>query len=136
MSRLEQGSPVTALPAAAQSLAATPHAHEFVELPYIPQYTPLPEEQKVPAPIEEESEETEDSIEFNFEHADLPNFITQIEEIFEVTFISDDALQPLPQGKKTMKGNKISFKTHAPLSKKEAWNLFLSFLDIAGFAVI
>ena len=35
-----------------------------------------------------------------------------------------------------MKGNKISFKTHAPLSKKETWNLFLSFLDIAGFAVI
>ena len=70
MSRLEQGSPVTALPAAAQSLAATPHAHEFVELPYIPQYTLLTEEQKVPAPIEEVSEETEDSIEFNFEHAD------------------------------------------------------------------
>lgn len=90
---------------------------------------------KVEAPIFEEQDE-EDSIEFNFEHADLQNFIKQIEEIFEVTFISDDALQPLPTGKKALKGNKISFKTHAPLTKKEAWNLFLSFLDIAGFAVI
>lgn len=90
---------------------------------------------KVDAPIFEEQDE-EDSIEFNFEHADLQNFIKQIEEIFEVTFISDDALQPLPQGKKALKGNKITFKTHAPLTKKEAWNLFLSFLDIAGFAVI
>lgn len=90
---------------------------------------------KVEAPIFEEQDE-EDSIEFNFEHADLQNFIKQIEEIFEVTFISDDALQPLPQGKKALKGNKITFKTHAPLTKKEAWNLFLSFLDIAGFAVI
>lgn len=90
---------------------------------------------KAEAPIFEEQDE-EDSIEFNFEHADLQNFIKQIEEIFEVTFISDDALQPLPAGKKALKGNKITFKTHAPLTKKEAWNLFLSFLDIAGFAVI
>jgi len=93
------------------------------------------EQQKIEAPIFEEQDE-EDNIEFNFEQADLQNFITQIEEIFEVKFITDDALQPLPQGKKPLKGNKISFKTHAPLSKKEAWNLFLSFLDIAGFTAI
>jgi len=93
--------------------------------------TPTPPE----APIFEEIDE-EDSIEFNFEHADIQNFIKQTEEIFEVTFISDDSLQPLPQGKKSVKGNKITFKTHTPLSKKEAWNLFISFLDIAGFAVI
>ncbi len=98
-------------------------------------YTPLAEEKKIPAPIFEE-ETDENSIEFNFEHADLQNFIKQIEEIFEVTFISDDALNPLPQGKKSVKGNKITFKTNVPLSKKEAWNLFLSFLDLAGFAVI
>src|SRR5205807_2633970 len=75
-------------------------------------------------------------IEFNFENAGLDNLVQQIQEIFEVTFITDDALQPLPQGKKSIKGNKISFKTHVPLSKKGAWNLFLSFLDLAGFAVI
>lgn len=81
------------------------------------------------------SEDEEDSIELNFENADLQNFVKQIEDIFEVTFISDDALNPLPQGKKAIKNNKISFKTNQPLSKKEAWNLFVTFLDIAGFAI-
>jgi general secretion pathway protein D len=81
------------------------------------------------------SEDDEDSIELNFENADLQNFVKQIEDIFEVTFISDDALNPLPQGKKAIKNNKISFKTNKPLSKKEAWNLFVTFLDIAGFAI-
>lgn len=80
----------------------------------------------------------EDSIELNFENADLQNFVKQIEDIFEITFLSDDALQPAPQGqgKKAIKNNKISFKTNVPLSKKEAWNLFVTFLDIAGFAII
>jgi general secretion pathway protein D len=90
--------------------------------------------QPVPMPITIK-EEDEDSIELNFENADLQNFVKQIEDIFEVTFISDDALSPLPQGKKTIKNNKISFKTNIPLSKKEAWNLFVTFLDIAGFAI-
>ena len=40
----------------------------------------------------------------------LQNFVKQIEDIFEVTFISDDALSPLPQGKKAIKNNKISFQ--------------------------
>lgn len=81
------------------------------------------------------AENDEDSIELNFENADLQNFVKQIEDIFEVTFITDDALTPLPQGKKAIKNNKISFKTHTPLSKQQAWNLFVTFLDIAGFAV-
>ena len=87
-----------------------------------------------PAPIHEDEEE--DSIELNFENAGLENFAKQIEDIFEITLVSDDAIAPLPQGKKAIKSNKISFKTNEPLSKKETWNLFVTFLDIAGFAVI
>lgn len=87
-----------------------------------------------PAPASED--EDEDSIELNFENAGLENFAKQIEDIFEVTFISDDALSPLPQGKKAIKNNKITFKTNEPLTKKEAWNLFVTFLDLAGFAII
>lgn len=87
-----------------------------------------------PAPIHEEDEE--DSIELNFENAGLENFAKQIEDIFEITLITDDAINPLPQGKKAIKNNKISFKTNQPLSKKETWNLFVTFLDLAGFAVI
>jgi len=81
-------------------------------------------------------DEEEEIIELNFENADLQNFIKQVEDIFEVTFISDDAIQPLAQGRKQIKGNKISFKTQEPLSKKEAWNLFVTFLEIAGFALV
>lgn len=87
---------------------------------------------EMPLSIEEDEE---DSIELNFENADLQNFVKQIEDVFEVTFISDDALTPLGQGKKAIKNNKISFKTNNPLSKKEAWNLFVTFIDIAGFAI-
>lgn len=89
---------------------------------------PLP-----PCPPEETEEE---NIEFNFENADLQNLIQQIQDIFEVTFISADAIKPPAQGQKEIKGNKISFKTHRPLTKQEAWNLFVTFLDTAGFAVI
>ena len=89
----------------------------------------------MPISIEGE-EEAEDIIELNFENAGLENFAKQIEDIFEITFITDDALNPLPQGKKAIKSNKISFKTNQPLSKKETWNLFITFLDIAGFAII
>ena len=86
--------------------------------------------------IEEKEEEEEDIIELHFENADLVNFIKQIEDIFELTFITNDAIQPVVKGRKQIKGNKISFKTHRPLSKKEVWNLFVTFLEIAGFAVI
>ena len=78
----------------------------------------------------------EETIEFHFQDTDLKNFITQIEEIFDITFIGADNLSPAPNGSKTIKGNKISFKTHRPLTKKQAWGLFITFLDIAGLNVI
>jgi general secretion pathway protein D len=87
-----------------------------------------------PAPVDQD-EEDDDIIELNFENAGLENFAKQIEDIFEVTFITDDALSPLPQGKKAIKSNKITFKTNEPLSKRQAWNLFVTFLDLAGFAI-
>lgn len=80
--------------------------------------------------------EEEPSIEFHFENADLEMLINQVSELFDVTFIADDSITPMLQGAKTVKGNKISFKTQRPLTRKEAWDLFLIFLDIAGFAVI
>lgn len=75
-------------------------------------------------------------IEFYFENADLQNLIKQAENIFGATFIPDDIIQPIAKGGKALKGNKISFKTHKPLTKKQAWDLFVTFLDIAGFAVV
>ncbi len=135
----------------APSTIGLPQLQERIQAPATPkntyQYTdPFVEPQKPaapnlanqpieipPAPIHDEDEE--DSIELNFENAGLENFAKQIEDIFEITLITDDAIAPLPQGKKAIKNNKISFKTNQPLSKKETWNLFVTFLDLAGFAV-
>lgn len=78
----------------------------------------------------------DDTIEFHFEDADIQNLLTQISDIFDVNFITDEILNPLGPAGKALKGNKISFKTHAPLSRQAAWNLFLTFLDLAGFALV
>lgn len=129
----------TTLPSGTTSQQDNTENRTQYDNPFVPSQTPeFQASTTIAMPIaeEKEDEEDEDSIELNFENADLQNFVKQIEDIFEVTFLSDDALQPLPQGKKAIKNNKISFKTHNPLSKKEAWNLFITFLDIAGFAII
>lgn len=76
------------------------------------------------------------AIEFHFENADLSNLVTQIAEIFQVTFITDEAITPLSPTGKAIKGNKISFKTQEPLTTKQAWNLFLNFLDLASLSVV
>ncbi|GMU19440.1 MAG: hypothetical protein AMXMBFR12_06320 [Candidatus Babeliales bacterium] len=78
----------------------------------------------------------EPAIEFNFENADLEMLINQISELFDITFIADDSISPMLQGARSVRGNKISFKTQRTLTKREAWNLFITFLDIAGFTVI
>jgi len=80
--------------------------------------------------------EEEETIEFYFENTDLQGVVTQIAQLYDVTFITDDIITPIAAGRKALKGNKISFKTHRPLTKKEGWNLFLTFLDIAGFAIV
>ncbi len=59
-----------------------------------------------------------------------------VEEQFSIKIITDDDLQPLPQGGKSILGTKITFKTHKALSKKEAWSLFVTFLEMAGVAII
>lgn len=87
-------------------------------------------------PKETTIEPEEPSIEFHFENADLEMLINQISELFDVTFVADDSITPMLQGAKSVRGNKISFKTQRPLTRKEAWDLFLTFLEISGFTVI
>ena len=83
----------------------------------------------------------DEKIELQFEDADLQTFVQQVADIFQVTFISDDAIDPLPKGSaeapvRALKGNKISFKTTNPITKKEAWSTFTTFLNISGFTLI
>jgi len=83
-----------------------------------------------------ESLDQQDVIEFQFEDADLQNLVQQVSLLYGVTFIPDDAINPLPQNGKAVTGNKISFRTEKPLSKKQAWSLFQTFLDVAGLALV
>ena len=86
----------------------------------------------------EPPDDGDERIEFQFENTDLLNLINQVSQLFNVTFITDDVVDQLPQGSTGGKtsGAKISFRTHQTMTKKQAWTLFLSFLDIAGFAIV
>jgi general secretion pathway protein D len=75
-------------------------------------------------------------IEFTFEGAELSKLIEYMAFRFDVTFIMDDVLNPLPQGGKSIMGSKVSLRTNKPLTKQEAWSLFVTLLDSAGIAII
>ncbi len=77
----------------------------------------------------------EETIDFNFENTSLDQLINYVADVFHYQFISPEILDPLPQGEKKIKGNLVSFKTNRSLSKHEAWDLFLTFLNMAGFGV-
>ncbi len=84
----------------------------------------------------ENAESQEDLIEFNFENASLEQLISYVADVFDYQFITPDAVDPVAKDEKKIKGNLISFKTQKPLSKPEVWNLFLTFIDMSGFAVV
>jgi len=84
----------------------------------------------------EKAEQQDEEIVFNFQNADLLNLVHYVESLFDVRFITDDAIKPMLQGGRNVGGNKITFTTNKPLSKKQAWSLFLTFLDMAGLAVV
>ncbi|HVW99053.1 MAG TPA: hypothetical protein VHA52_01220, partial [Candidatus Babeliaceae bacterium] len=74
-------------------------------------------------------------LDINFDNAELSNFITFIEQRFNLKFILDDNIKPLPQGGKSVIGTKIQFRTSRALTKQETWTIFNKFLEIAGLAV-
>lgn len=101
-----------------------------------PHNTPAPARpQQAVAPAKALEDDEEETVEFYFEDADIDNLLKQISSLYDVVFITDDMVNPMPEGKKALKGNKISFKTNKPLTKKAAWNLFLTFLEMAGFTL-
>ena len=80
------------------------------------------------------------TIDILFENMELSNFISYIGKQFGLTFILDDMIQPLPTdsgpGKGSVMGSKITFSSYKSLNKKQAWDLFVQFLDIVGLAAI
>ncbi|MGB8468117.1 MAG: secretin N-terminal domain-containing protein [Candidatus Babeliales bacterium] len=78
----------------------------------------------------------DDLIEINLENSDLQNIIAWISAQYHVSFVSEETLQPLPAGSKTITGNSIIFHSHKSLSKKEMWDLFITFLDLYGLTLV
>lgn len=78
----------------------------------------------------------DEKIELLFENAEITAFISYIEQKFGITFILDDAIKPMPQGGKSLVGQKLSFKTNVPLTKRQVWDVFVMFLDMAGVAPV
>lgn len=77
-----------------------------------------------------------DTIEINFDNAELQNVLNWIADVFKVDFLSEDAVSPQPPNAKVVAGNKITFKTQKPLTKRQVWDLFLTFLDLFGLTLV
>lgn len=75
-------------------------------------------------------------IEINFENAELINLIRYFEQQYGLSLILDDIIKPPEPGARHITGVKFTFKTERPLNPKEAWNVFLKFLDMAGLMVL
>ena len=74
-------------------------------------------------------------IRFYFEEATLENIINYMETLFKITFLPYDVVKPILHEGGSASGHKITFKTNVPLSRQEAWGLFVQLLDFAGLAV-
>ena len=74
-------------------------------------------------------------MEFEFSDAELSSLVQYMQEQFKITFLPDDSFKPITKSGKAVYGNKISFKTSKPLTKKDSWALFLKFLDLSGLYI-
>lgn len=108
-----------------------------------------PKEEITPEPAQEKSYQEKEQFEkaknevienqkvnFYFEDATLQNIVKYIETLFNITFLPDDAVDPILSGNGTLKGHKVSFKTNKALSRQEAWDVFVRLLDIAGLTIV
>lgn len=109
------------------------------ELPSQPQgaRTPQTADEFTQPPIRPETAVDDESskVEVNFEDTDLSNITSWISKLFGVSFITNDALTPSPKGGGLVSSNKLTFKSHIALTKRQVWDLFVIFLDLSGLAV-
>jgi general secretion pathway protein D len=70
--------------------------------------------------------EEKKDIYLNFENTELANFIDYIAELKKLNIIPD----------KSVEGSKVSLTIREPLSITGAWNVFVSVLEMAGFAIV
>ena len=80
-------------------------------------------------------EALESDIEVNFSNASLQNIVDQISQLFNLTFIPDDIIKIPSATTKALSETKVSFTTNRPLTKQRTWNLFTTFLELAGWSL-
>ncbi len=78
-----------------------------------------------------------ETVEMNFDNKELTELLKFLSNNLDVTFILDDSIEPARvDGLQPLAGTKISFKSNTPLTLKQAWEIGLTFLEMAGFSVI
>ena len=78
-----------------------------------------------------------ETVEMNFDNKELTELLKFLSNNLDVTFILDDYIEPArADGLQPLAGTRISFKSNAPLTLKQAWEIGLTFLEMAGFSVI
>lgn len=81
--------------------------------------------------------ETEnDLIKVNFNNASLLELLSFMQNNYKVTFLTDEVISPASASAAKLSAGTITFKSYSALNRKELWNLFSTFLDMAGFALV
>ncbi len=133
----QQPAPAAKAPNVAQKQPMDP-LEELKAIHALEERTARAREKKRAVAVDPTSDESDDLVEFQFENTDLKNIILQMGTLFNVTFLTDDMIDPLPQipNAKSTKGFKVSFRTNKPMTKKAAWALFQTILDVSGFSLV
>ncbi|MFA6527161.1 MAG: secretin N-terminal domain-containing protein, partial [Candidatus Babeliales bacterium] len=76
--------------------------------------------------VPDEEDKDKKNIYLNFENSDLSSFVNYMAELKNLNLIPDQ----------TLEAAKISLTIREPLSVDGAWNVFLTVLDTAGFAIV
>ena len=84
--------------------------------------------------LSQQPSSSQELVAFNFEDVDLLNVTQYMERIHQVKFIIPESLDiNASQG---LGGHKLSFRTFKNLSKKDSWDLYVKFLNMAGFDIV
>lgn len=84
--------------------------------------------------LSQQSSSSQELVAFNFEDVDLLNVTQYMERIHQVKFIIPESLDINTD--KGLGGHKLSFRTFKNLSKKDSWDLYVKFLNLAGFDIV
>ena len=74
----------------------------------------------------DEKESEDKDIYLNFDNADLVNFVNYISELKKINLVTDPKIA----------GSKVSLTIRDPLSVEEAYNIFLTVLEMSGFTIV